>query len=247
MARKAKQPRNGIIYRGPSLLDGAPIIVVATYTGRNKKTGLVVQTYILREDMSPLLASKSGADYSICGNCPMRGEPTNEPKRKQAKKRKCYVVLGQGPLLVYKAYHRGSYPVAIGHKPTAAIGTGRVVRLGTYGDPAVVPSYVWESLLSGCSRHMAYSHQSEVSGADFRPELMMLSADNAEQAKAAWLAGYRTFRVLSRGESPIAGMEIDCPSLRGVHCADCGLCGGASVKAKSITIPAHGAGMTHFS
>ena len=56
----------------------------------------------------------------------------------------------------------------------------------------------------------------------------------------------RTFRVLKQGETNVSGMEISCPSLRGVHCNDCGLCGGVSVKAKNITIPAHGAGAASF-
>jgi hypothetical protein len=241
------QPKNGIIYDGPSLLDDAPIIVIATLTGSNSKTGKVIQTYIIRKDMSPLAANKSGADFSICGNCPMRGIANKERKRKQAKKRRCYVVLGQGPLLVYKAFRRGAYPIAAGHKATAELGRGRPVRLGTYGDPAAVPSYVWDSLLSGAIKHMGYSHQSGIAGAAFNPKYMMVSADNADQAMAAWFAGFRTFRVLRQGETPIAGQEIDCPSSRGVHCADCGLCAGTSIVAKSITIPAHGAGLTHFS
>jgi hypothetical protein len=50
--------KNGIIYQGPSLLDGAPIVVIANYSKSNRKTGGVVQTYILRADMNPLEASK---------------------------------------------------------------------------------------------------------------------------------------------------------------------------------------------
>ena len=99
--------QHAIIYNGPSLLDGKPIVVIATYSNRNKKTGHVVQTYILRSDINPLEASKTGADFSICGSCPMRGEPTTDPNRKIAKKRKCYVNLGQGVLIVYKAFLRG--------------------------------------------------------------------------------------------------------------------------------------------
>ena len=95
--------QHAIIYKGPSLLDGAPIVVIATYSNRNTKTGKVVQTYILRSDINPLEASKTGADYSICGSCPMRGEVTTDPKRKIAKGRKCYVNLGQGVLIVFKS------------------------------------------------------------------------------------------------------------------------------------------------
>ena len=42
-----------VIYRGPSLLDGAPIVVIATVTDTNSKTGAMVQTYIIRSDMPP--------------------------------------------------------------------------------------------------------------------------------------------------------------------------------------------------
>jgi hypothetical protein len=46
----------GIIYKGPSLLDGKPIVAIATYSNRNTKTGKVLQTYIIRSDISPLEA-----------------------------------------------------------------------------------------------------------------------------------------------------------------------------------------------
>jgi hypothetical protein len=77
--------KSGIIYKGPSRIDGAPIVVLATYSNRNSKTGAVVQTYILREDINPLEASKTGADASICGTCPLRGTPTTDPARKSAR------------------------------------------------------------------------------------------------------------------------------------------------------------------
>ena len=84
--------KSAIIYNGPSLLDGKPIVVIATFSNRNKKTGAVVQTYILCRDISPLEASKTGADFTICGNCIMRGEVTTDPVRKQAKGRKFYFI-----------------------------------------------------------------------------------------------------------------------------------------------------------
>ena len=67
---------NGVVlYRGPSRLDGAPIVVVATGLQRpseNEKTGPMVQTWILRSDEHPVSAVHSGADASICGDCPLR-------------------------------------------------------------------------------------------------------------------------------------------------------------------------------
>jgi hypothetical protein len=140
--------KSGIIYKGPSLLDGKPIVVIATYSKRNIKTGEVVQTYILVDGINPLEASKTGADFSICGNCAMRGEVTTDPNRKQAKNRRCYVNLGQGVLIVYKSFLRGVYAMADNIASRKSIGRGRFVRIGTYGDGAAVPDYVWEELLS---------------------------------------------------------------------------------------------------
>ncbi len=235
--------QSAIIYDGPSLIDGAPVLVFAIISKRNRKTGDMLQTYIIRADISPLDASKSGADFSICGNCPLRGIATNDEKAKQAKKRKCYVVLGQGPMVVWKAHKKGLYPAIAGHDAIAALGKGRMVRIGTYGDGAAVPSYIWESLISEAAGHTGYSHQSGLEQSGFNPKLYMVSVESEEQAQAAWSKGYRTFRI---GNAPIKGKEIICPSLQGVKCADCGLCAGNSNKAKSIVIPAHGVGVSNF-
>jgi len=240
------KPLSAIIYRGPSLIDGAPIVAVAIASSRNTKTGNMVQTYILLSGIDPRAANKSGADYSICGTCPHRGTPTDDPKRALAKGRSCYVQIGQGPLGVFRMLARDGYRAVTGHADIAAIGSGRMVRLGTYGDPAAVPSYVWDSLIFEATGHTAYSHQSGVQSADFRPDLFMVSADSDKAARAAWKEGRRTFRVIGDIADIIKGEEVLCPASeeagRRTTCTDCRLCGGAAVKAKSVAIVAHGAG-----
>jgi len=231
--------KNGIIYKGRSLLDGKPIVAIATYSDRNTKTGKVLQTYIIRSDISPLDASKNGEDFSICGDCQFRGEVTTDPKRKQAKNRKCYVNLGQGPTIIYKAYHRGVYPMADCHADRVELGEARVVRLGTYGDPAAVPSWVWDQLLTECESHLAYSHQS-----GFRPDITMQSADTLAQANEHWSKGSRTFRVIDALADIDKVNEILCPASkeagRRVQCVKCKLCSGlTSNSKKSIAIVKH--------
>ena len=226
---------SGIIYRGPSLIDGAPIVVVATYSKRNTKTGTMVQTYILREDMNPLEASKTGADFSICGTCPHRGTPTTDPAAKQAKGRTCYVILGQGVLVTWKAYKRGVYQP----QNPADIGRGRMVRVGTYGDPAAVPSEVWDALLSEAAGWTAYSHQ-----AGYRPEMAMQSADTYQQALAFWEAGARTYRVVQTLAEIDTAREVLCPASkeagRRTTCEACKLCAGLATRSpKSVAIVQH--------
>jgi hypothetical protein len=229
--------KSGIIYNGPSRIDGKPIVVIATYSDRNKKTGAVVQTYILREDINPLEASKTGEDVSICGTCPLRGTPTTDPARKIAKGRRCYVNLGQGVLIVYRAFINGVYPDAQNKAARASIGRGRVVRVGTYGDGAAVPDEVWTDLLSEADTWTAYTHQKP-----WRPDIAMQSADTLDEAQAHWRAGRRTFRVLTGLADLDPANEALCPASkeagRRVQCAACKLCKG-SARGKSIAIVEH--------
>ncbi len=225
--------QHAIIYNGPSLLDGKPIVVIATYSNRNAKTGKVVQTYILRSDINPLEASKTGQDFSICGSCPMRGEVTTDPKRKIAKGRKCYVNLGQGVLIVFKSFLRGVYKEG----DPRTMGRDRFVRVGTYGDPAAVPSEVWDELLAECETWTAYTHQKP-----WRPDIAMQSADSYDEAKAHWAEGRRTFRVIVDLGDIDKSKETLCPASkeagRRVQCTACKLCKGSSL-AKSIAIVEH--------
>jgi len=229
-----------IIYDGPSLIDGSPIVAIAQVKTGNRKTGDMVQTWILRSDIDPITASRTGADTAICGDCPHKGTPSDN-NRGWATDRTCYVNLLFAPNGVYKAYKRGAYPTAQGHDATRAIGLLRGVRLGSYGDPAAVPNYVWESLTSGADFVTAYTHNP----VNPMPETIMTSADNAAQAESAWAKGERTFRVVSDLAQLIKGKEVLCPASdeagNRATCDACKLCGGNSIKAKSVAIVAHGA------
>ena len=232
-----------VIYDGPSLIDGKPIVAIAQVKTGNRKTGDMVQTWILRSNIDPITASRTGEDSSICGDCPHKGKPSDKATG-WAIGRSCYVNLLFAPNGVYKAYKRGSYPIAQGHDNIRAIGLGMGVRLGSYGDPMAVPEYVWRSLTSAAEYVTAYTH-----GANTMPDMIMTSADNATQAQEAWDKGERTFRVISALDKLIKGKEVLCPaseeskaaSGKTVTCAACKLCGGNSVKAKSVAIVAHGA------
>lgn len=243
-----KQPKlkSSVIYSGPSLIDGSPIVCIAIVSSGNIKTGNMVQTHIIRSDISPMDASKSGLDYAICGDCQHRGQATNDPTKKQAVNRTCYVTLFQGPTVVYKTFKRGAYPLA-SLDDVKAIGRGQMVRLGSYGDPSAVPKSVWDALLSDSIGHTGYTHQHNAS-ADY--SRLMYSADNQGEAIKAHTEGKRTFRVIpvvtwqSMGKASMLSNEILCPASieagNKATCIDCGLCKGSSVKAKSIAIVAHG-------
>ena len=229
-----------ILYRGPSLINGKPIVALAQSDSNNSKTGNMVQTFILSDEMDPLTASRTGADESICGDCPHRGT-ANDNDKGQATNRTCYVTLAHAPLGKYKALKKGVYGNSVAtRQEVVAFGSGKGVRLGTYGDPCAVDNSVWQALTSRADYQTAYTH----GAVNPWPQGIMSSADSAEQARTMWAKGERTFRVVASVADIIKGKEVLCPASeeagRKATCATCKLCGGASIKARSIAIPAHG-------
>lgn len=240
-----------VLYRGPSMIDGQPIVVVVTglMTGdNNRKTGAMIQTYILRDGINPLKAAQTGADVSICGNCPHRGQiVTSDTGVSRNVGRSCYVTLFQGPRVVYEALQNGRY---VDVKPSIArkLLANRTVRLGSYGDPGAVPVEVWKTALAKVSNLSGYTHQwrERPALADF----CMASCDSEAERVMAKALGFRTFRVRGKSEPKLPGEGL-CPASaemgKAVQCAQCLLCGGARSKAKAdITIIAHGAGRNNY-
>lgn len=225
-----KKPLGYVLYRGPSMLDGQPIVAIATMGSKNGKTGAMIQTWIMREDCAPTDALKTGADVSVCGQCPHR------PALGGA----CYVTVFQAPLSVWKAYQRGRYPIL----PDGAPFAGQVLRLGSYGDPAAVPFEVWQRALAGTAGHTGYTHQWRTS--DVRlAAVCMASCDTPTDRTEAKRAGYRTFRLRLATEGTDAG-EVVCPaSAEGgakLECSQCRACGGAGTGRRGdVAIIAHGA------
>jgi len=233
---------NGIIlWEGSSAIDGAPIVVIATgmadRASKNTKTGALVQTWILRADISPVEAIKSGADASICGTCPHRGTIVDGANVG----RSCYVTVFQAPLVVWKAYKAGKYPKA---QDVRGVFAGKRVRLGAYGDPAAAPFAMWNDALQGAEAHTGYTHAWRDCDAAFS-RYVMASCDNSQDYADAKAQGWRTFRVRKAGET-LNAKEIACPASKEAgertSCAACVACGGHGAKARvDIAIIAHGA------
>jgi hypothetical protein len=221
-----------IIYEGPSILDGAPIAVIATFGSRNPKTGTMIQTYIIRTDMSPMEASKAGKDSSVCGSCIHRHSLGGG----------CYVTLFHAPLSVYKAYKRGSYKSLQDDPKLIKKFYKANIRAGSYGDPAAVPVHVWQQLKDVSSGWTGYTHQMKHKKFDAAIlDYAMVSADTPKQALSYHAKGLKTFRVSIEG-APILPNEIECSNTSDeeLTCAQCLKCDGASKSGKNIVITVHG-------
>jgi hypothetical protein len=237
---------NFVFYRGPSMIDGQPIVAIATIQrSSNVKTGAMVQTWILRADANPIDAARRGLDVSICGNCPHRVQHDAEGNRLPAT-RSCYVRLDTAPLNVFNTWQRGRYDDLTATLCTAAARVaGKLVRLGSYGDPAAVPFAVWDALLSQAIGHTGYTHQWRAF-----PEFtrwVMASCDSSDDRVAAKMLGFRTFRVAPAANWNKEAGEVLCPASaeagKKTTCSACRACGGLNAKARAdIMIPAHGGG-----
>lgn len=228
-----------VFYDGPSLIDGAPIVAIAVLESENAKTGDMVQTYILRADIDPVSALRTGEDRSICGDCVHR--PANDGA--------CYVNVAQSVQSVFWAWFRGAYEL-VAPIVGARMIQGRKLRMGSYGDPAAVPAQFWRQLAKYAAGHTGYTHQWRRPIARGLRTLVMASADSAADRDTARAMGWRTFRVRTADES-LGAREIVCPaSPEGGdrrQCVTCLACDGADRAGKvSVAIIVHGSKARRF-
>lgn len=231
-------PSGFVFYRGPSALDGSPVVGIVTLRSDNPKTGDMLQTWILRADVAPHDAVRTGDDAAICGDCPHRGGT-------------CYVVTFHGPLAVWRAFRAGRYPVRSLADVLAE--HGRPARMGAYGDPAAIPSTAWAGIES--HRRTGYSHRWRDESAAWLQPLAMASVDSWGELAQAETQGWRAFYVLPQDapmpdRSPAGRRIVACPAVtHGATCAECRLCDGLRFpqdRRPHVAIHAHGKGAAGF-
>jgi len=225
-----------VFYDGPSMLDGKPVLGIATLQSKNRKTGNMVQTWILPRDMEPHTATKTGADDSVCGDCPLKPSETGV----------CYVLTFQGPLAIYRAWRNGSYAQLTAVQESVAC-EGRMVRFGAYGDPSAIPEWAWLPLVEKAKGNTGYTHQWRNPEFRWLQNYCQASCDSPADVRDAVADGWKTFYVVPRDksrrevQSETGTLFHDCPAVTGrksTTCAACGLCNG---RRANIVIDAHGA------
>lgn len=246
------------LYTGPSALDDSPIVVLATLGSTNAKTGPMIQTWIMRSDMTPVLASKTSADRSVCGDCPRRHSLGGD----------CYVLVHNAPQSAWKAWDRAGRPDGDVQRSAELCSdhAAHGVRLGAYGDPAAVPWQVWSEFLARLSmlagfqvRHTGYTHQwraTMFAGPESYNQLtwcrrnLMASCDTPIEAALARASGWRFFAAIPVAElDKVPSRTVQCLADRTpdrhppVTCQTCGICDGVQDRATraSVYIAEHGA------
>ena len=222
-----KKPNGFVLWEGASPLDGKPLVLIATgfaQSTANPKTGDMIQTWILRQDVDPYEAYKGDEGYSNCGNCVHRLKDT------------CYIRWYQAPKSIWKAYRRGNYELI----PSWDLLEGRMLRMGSAGDPAMVPAYIWHHALEHAKGHTGFTHQWREPFAHQLKGIVQASCDGFQDYLDATAHGWKPFLVKSETDPTPAG-AVHCPSSkemgRKTDCASCALCDGGSAP---LVINAHG-------
>lgn len=222
-----------ILWQGRSLLTQDQIVVIVTgykTPTQNRKTGNMLQMWILPVDENPAEAVKTGLDSSVCGDCPLKPSNTGI----------CYVRTWDAPNQIWKCWKRGGYPVA-SHNDIKWLHT-QSVRFGSYGDPAAIPYELlkrWHGENWTC-----YTHQWRICDQRLK-EISMASceteSDIEKSRKKGWIpfVAVKTYKDMPKGLLPClatVGNEI--------QCVQCGLCKGTATKLspkfRGIAIETHG-------
>lgn len=228
---------------GYILYENDRIVSIATGINKtyrsNKKTGDMVQVWILGRHENPLSAIHKGRDKVVCFNCPMRGElQQNKDGTTTNKKRKCYVNVARAPWQVFEKYNRGGYD----YLPDYSVFDNKPVRLGAYGEPVLIPISIIRKIVSHASSWTGYSHQWHRPIFQKYSDYLMASCDETNVALAHSM-GWRAF-IVTDTVKRVKG-SATCPAShemgQRLHCAECGACSGNLGKGnRDINIAIHG-------
>lgn len=241
-----------VMYEGPSLIGQGDVAAVATLNSVNRKTGNMVQVWILPRHQGTLEAVRAGDNSAACGSCPLMGVPYQEEVTRsdgevytviKLRNRVCYVNLGRLDSTVVKAYEKGRY-ATYNRRIHERWLRGRDIRLGAYGDPAAIPDHLIIYLATVGSGYTGYSHQLfalEEERASLLAKYLMASCHTPAQHAEAVRRGWRPFTIVSKNQ-PQPMDAIECPFYtHGIQCEDCQLCQGLQKEAKPIFVRAHAA------
>lgn len=212
-----------------TIINNRAVVSIVTLETRNAKTGDMVQTWHLLEDVHPGVAVQEGLDsVTVCQGCPF------------AAGNGCYVNVWQAPAGIWRAYLRGAYPY-LTPADYSAVFAGRKIRFGAYGNPSVLPVSIIKAIASVSAGWTGYFHDWRTmhpATARAYGQFLMASAETSCSVAKAEARGLRFFVA-----SPVqpAG-TIECLSdSKGISCASCRLCCGLSkARQPSVWINPHG-------
>ena len=224
---KPKLPSKGmVLWEGKSPANGMNIVAVITYNSANSKTGNMAQLWILNRDTHPSEAVETGEDSAVCGGCPLRHHNQGA----------CYVMPWREPANVWKSYQKGNYQ-SLDWEVLKIVGLGKGIRLGAYGDPAMLPVETLALLTQKFDFWTGYTHQWYAPWYDERlNRLLQLSVDEKSIRHARKI--HPNAKVFLVTKPDYTGNIPLCPAENfDVKCDTCKTCNGQET---DVRITVHG-------
>jgi hypothetical protein len=158
---------------------------------------------------------------------------------------RCREAARRGKGIKYWVAHP-PYGIASKRSELEQLGRDRDVRIGSHGDPAAVPAWVWKAFTKSARSVRGYTHRWK--RAKHLQGICRASVDSPEEKAAAKRLGWRTFRVRTADE-PVERGEARCPASKEagerVTCSTCPIgCSGESPR--DVTIIVHGSSAGSF-
>ena len=202
------------------------VLTGLTSRSKNKKTGDMIGVSILPLAEKPSDSIKHKADGPQCGSCALAAG-TEGPWS-------CYV----NPVSL-NAVWTATVKKKVSKLVDKFLDINLTpIRLGTYGDPALLPLKLLRKIIGNKGRKWTgYTHQWETCSPEYS-QYLMASIDHTNSKEKAIKKGYRTYRILSELDV-LDSDEIMCP-YPAVQCAECKLCSGNGVQAKNIAVRVSG-------
>ncbi|MEO1377554.1 MAG: hypothetical protein AAFW70_25400 [Cyanobacteria bacterium J06635_10] len=211
-----------VVWEGASLIDGSPILLILTgfvSPSANRKTGRLIQSWVLQQEFVPTFAAKHGLDEGICGSCSLKLSKTGS----------CYVNLA--PINnMYRKYVACTYSKLSKNEIELLKYYRYPIRIGSYGDPTAVPFDVWKPIILASGSHTGYTHNWLFCD-NLWKQYLMASVQSLGEARVAQNRGWRTFRIIAPDAS-LTQNEILCRNTEDDRnrCDNCYLCDGKSSK-----------------
>ncbi len=225
---------------------GGNVLTFLSLWSGNGKTGGSAQLWILDADADP----QTSYAFGTPANCPAECVHIEDGT--------CYVTKWRASAGIYRAYLRGRIPSLTPSQYREAFRLAKLkgatfLRFGADGDPAAVNPAMLRALKAaavaeGIDGHTGYTHAHTRPSVAPLADLLMASADDVTEARAARRRGWRTFRVASSpADDGHEDGEVRCPASaeRGhvATCATCATCDGAGGRGPAgIVIRGHGSG-----
>ena len=206
LSNKQKSANGVILYEGPSIFDGSPIVQIATGLRKptlNRKVRNAIQVWTIPSTEHPLDAIRRDSAYAVCRDCAISDL--------------CYVnraTLG----VIYGAYQRGAYPKVPVHRIPELLPPFMVWRLGAYGNPSAVPyPKVMGKLAKLGVQWLSYEHAWSHVTQSHRA-VSMASCETLDQAIGAASRGWRSYTVVPLGETKKAIKVLKRAGVKAIAC-----------------------------